>query len=1404
MITDGQALGYTGANLIKYVDERRAREAKKQSEIEAREERRLEREAKTKELEITMQLKHEEAQLKHEENEAKRLDLESSRSETSPLSSTPAHNVIKLAAYKDNEEIGVFLRNFERVKEANKWSEGIALTALKNAFSGTKVSIFMDTLPPTNYADLKMKLVKSFGENIYELQSKFRFAKQGHEPFSQFVLQLVDNLSRMCTLAEVGTDFDKFKNFMIKDQILRSVDRNLASFLKENNIFQCDLDEIMTIAENYQSIHGRFQYKNKFVESKKDAELFKELDSNSSNSSTSNPTGRVSYPSRTKNSNLVSERNLKSKTSRNCFKCNDPSHLARNCPKSDQSRDPENEIFSISLSKSNDSSLPVSQGKCNGRKVSILRDTGSTAILVKSNLVKPNYFSGKSVNIKFADGRSMSAPKAKVYIKSPYFNGETEAICVDNLPFDVLIGNVKGATCACMGEAKSDSIVEDFSDCTNFACAVQTRAMVRNENKVCKSKVGLGSIKFDLAELTTEKLIELQNSDESLKSCFKKSETISNSFPKFVQRNGVLVRLANSSQNLKDSIQQIILPKSLRAKVIGLAHDTVISGHLGITKTKNRILSHFYWPGITGDVSRYCQSCEICQKNYMSKPPKAPLVNLPIIDTPFARVAIDLIGPLPKSTKGNRFALVAVDMATKYPDAVPLKNIDTASVAEALLDIFSRVGLPRELLHDQGSQFMSSVMKRFNCLLQIKGINTTPYHPSCNGTCENFNKTLKSMIKKICEDEPQIWDKYLQPLLFAYREVPQASTGFSPFELTLGYNVRGPLFLLKEKFLDEFADEDQIPITEYVMNMRNRIKDFLKQSNINEEGSKSKQKYYYDRNTRKRNYKMGDKVLLLLPTSSNKLIAEWKGPYEIVRRLNKVDYVVRIYDKERVYHINMLKPFYERQNLKTPVTNVSYCAANETDSSCDMKTCAINPELSSKMNHEMTSVIEGKSDVFSKIPGVIKDMSYEIVVEPGAKPVSCLPYKIPVALKDQVKSTLEEWLRHGIIRRSSSSWTSPVVVVKNKDETIRLTIDFRRVNRVISTDNFPMPNRDSVIDKLSKAKYLTKLDLTKAFLQMPLSESSRKYTSFVTEFGQFEFCVVPFGIKFASGLCNRVIDKVLNDCRDHVTNFVDDLMVYSDTWDEHVAHVRNVIEKLDNAGITLNLGKCRFAYSEVNFLGVVVGNGKIGPDPTKVEAINNFPKPTSKKNLRSFLGLLSFYRKFVPNLAQHIAPLTNLLSKKYGDVIKWNAELTQCFENAAQLVSNKVMLTIPRPEVQFIVQTDASQDGIGAILAQVIEGEFCPIAFISRKLNSAEYNYSTIEKECLAIKWAVDRFYEYLYGNKFIIRTDHAPLQWLSQNKDKTSRLMRWALALQSYDFVIQYVKGSENFLADAFSRNCK
>ena len=886
---------------------------------------------------------------------------------------------------------------------------------------------------------------------------------------------------------------------------------------------------------------------------------------------------------------------------------------------------------------------------------------------------------------------------------------------------------------------------------------------------------------------------QLQLDDKSLKTFFKKTAELGNIYPKFVLQNGILVRIANSSKNRNDLLQQILVPKQLREDIMCVGHEILLAGHLGITKTQSRILNHFYWPGIYADVRRFCNSCEVCQKMSNMKPAKVPLVNLPVISEPFQRVAIDIIGPLTKSLKGNRFALVFIDMATKYPDAVPLKRIDSGTVAEALMDIYSRVGLPREVLHDCGSNFISAVMKRFNELLRIKSIHTTPYNPRCNGLVEGFNKTLKQMIRKVVADEPQYWDKFIQPLLFAYREVPQCSTGFSPFELLYGHSVRGPLFLLKDKILDESKDPDLVPITTYVMNMRNKIRECLEISEKNEKFSKSREKTYYDRSARKRKFNVGEKVLLLLPTSNNKLLSEWRGPYEVVRRINDVDYLIRIGEKERCYHINMLKKYRERKVLENE--NLVIEEVNVVEG------YNINVKLDDIDQDSMRTVIEKNSEIFSKIPGKIAGIEYDIKVDPGIKPISSSPYRLPFNLKDKVKSELDNWLKMGIIRESNSPWASPMVVVRNKDESIRLTIDFRKLNFHITSDNYPMPLRENVIENLHNSSYLTKLDLTKAYLQIPLTENSKQFTSFVNEYGQFEFQVVPFGIKFASGLCNRIIKSILKDCQPFVTSFIDDLMIHSQTYEEHLEHVDIVLTKLNEAGITLNLKKCHFAQSEVKFLGVQVGNGKVSPDPEKVVSIRNFKRPTDKKSLRSYLGLLSFYRKFIPNLAVHTYPLSNLLKKGNPDIISWTADLTEIFEKSINLISENAMLSMPKPGYEFVVQTDASAGGIGAVLGQLVKKEFVPIAFISRVLNSAEGNYSVIEKECLAIKWAVNYFHEYLYGAKFTVCTDHAPLSWLHKNKDKNSRLMRWALSLQSYDFVIKYIKGSENFMADFMSR---
>lgn len=256
-----------------------------------------------------------------------------------------------------------------------------------------------------------------------------------------------------------------------------------------------------------------------------------------------------------------------------------------------------------------------------------------------------------------------------------------------------------------------------------------------------------------------------------------------------------------------------------------IAHDSILGGHLGTKKTRDQILSNFYWPGIQGDVTRYCQSCDVCQRTIpKSKVIKVPLNEMPIIDTPFEHVAVDLVGPLyPITDKGNRYILTAVDYSSRYPEAAALKNIDTETVAEALVEIFSRVGIPREVLSDMGTQFTSNVMKEVGRLLSFKQLVTTPYHPACNGLVEKFNGTLKSMLRKMSSERPKDWDRYLPALLFAYREVPQESTKFSPFDLVYARSVRGPMAVLKELWTKEENDPEVKTTYQYVLDLKGKI-----------------------------------------------------------------------------------------------------------------------------------------------------------------------------------------------------------------------------------------------------------------------------------------------------------------------------------------------------------------------------------------------------------------------------------------------------------------------------------------------------------------------------------------------------------------------------------------------------
>lgn len=272
-----------------------------------------------------------------------------------------------------------------------------------------------------------------------------------------------------------------------------------------------------------------------------------------------------------------------------------------------------------------------------------------------------------------------------------------------------------------------------------------------------------------------------------------------------------------------EEITQVLVPKPRRKRVLRLAHEYFMGGHLGMRKPEIRVLPSFYWPGLTTDVERWCKSCDACQRTIPNgKVTKVPLGKMPIMTVPFQRVAIDLVGPIsPSSSQGNRYVLTVVDYVTRWLEAIALPGIETERIAEALISIFSRVSFLQEILSDRGSQFTSQLMAEVCRLISVRQCFTSPYHPMTNGLNERFNGTFKQMLRKMCQEKPSDWDRYLPAILIAYREVQQSSTGFSPFELLYGRSVKGPMGLLKGLWTGEQFQPELFSTYQYVVDLKN-------------------------------------------------------------------------------------------------------------------------------------------------------------------------------------------------------------------------------------------------------------------------------------------------------------------------------------------------------------------------------------------------------------------------------------------------------------------------------------------------------------------------------------------------------------------------------------------------------
>ena len=541
----------------------------------------------------------------------------------------------------------------------------------------------------------------------------------------------------------------------------------------------------------------------------------------------------------------------------------------------------------------------------------------------------------------------------------------------------------------------------------------------------------------------------------------------------------------------------------------------------------------------------------------------------------------------------------------------------------------------------------------------------------------------------------------------------------------------------------------------------------------------------------------------------------------MTQKVGRQDYRIDQHGKVKIYHANLLRKYVERtEDVTEERTSAGSCLEilnaaivgigkdeelidgelppiEQTETVNDVQ---IGQTGSDSNAAKVQELINGFSDVLTDLPGRTNLAEFSVHLT-TSQPVNSKAYQTPYALRDKVKQEIEAMLRMGVIEQSESAYASPIVMVRKSDGKMRFCIDYRKLNAITIFDPEPIPNIEDLLVQISSGKYFTKLDLAKGYWQIPVAVKDRDKTAFVTtEGGLFQFTVLPFGLVNAPAVFSRMMRKLL-DGLDHVVNYIDDILIFTNTFEEHIELVDKVLCRLRAAGLAARPSKCYIAYQSLEFLGHIVSKGLIKPVPGKVDAILSAPRPRTKKEVRSFLGLVGYYRKFIPNFAAIAVPISDLTKNGKATNVEWGEAQELAFTTLKSRITTAPILHLPHTEKTYVLRTDASDKGIGAVLMQDVEGEKFPICFASKKLLKREQAYSVIEKECLALVWAVRKFHVYLYGKQFEIETDHYPLAYIGKTKQNNSRVMRWALSLQPYRYVVRVIRGKDNIGADFLSR---
>ena len=602
-----------------------------------------------------------------------------------------------------------------------------------------------------------------------------------------------------------------------------------------------------------------------------------------------------------------------------------------------------------------------------GKPVTILRDTGSSqSILLQGAIdLQQQHFTGQYVLISGISGNTLSIPLYRIVLKSSLLeNSPAEVVVglVPSLPVEgcsFLMGNDLGcsriSTCPIVSEVpvlsvSTTELEERHLDCLPSCVVTRSQALEQNKEndgltvKVeGKEKAESKSVpsSFELSDTflakywdnsdtqkgsqITGSIREMQRADPELQPLLEQvlDDEESEKVPVcYVEAKGVLARKwrcpwleANDPEGV---VYQVVVPSALREHVLELAHDVPMSGHTGVRKTKARLLQHFWWPSVSKDVSEYVRSCHGCQK--IGKPghqlKQYPLKPIPVLDQLFDEVLVDIVGPLPRTSKGNEYILSILETSSRFPEAVPLRKCTSRAVTDALTKYFTMFGLPKRVRSDQGSHFLAHVFQDSLNSLGVSHVVGCAYHPQTQGAVERFHQTLKSMLKGYVLEHEKEWDVGLPFLMFAARTSVHESLGVTPADLVFGHSPRGPLQLLKDNCLEQRTHKSDVRT--YVVNMKARLRKALDLAHSHLGASQRKMKEHYDTKAVKREFAVGDDVLVQLPVQGNALTATLCGPYRVKQKVDNFNYVVLTPDrrkKSQLCHINQLRQYTPRQDL---------------------------------------------------------------------------------------------------------------------------------------------------------------------------------------------------------------------------------------------------------------------------------------------------------------------------------------------------------------------------------------------------------------------------------------------------------------------------------------------------------